>query len=229
MGTPLRKIIFDIGGGIEGDKKFKAVQTGGPSGGCIPEHLLDTPVEYETMAKVGSIMGSGGMVVIDEDTCIVDFAKLFLSFTQKESCGKCTPCREGTYQMLKILEKITRGEATLQDLDDLEELAHVVQDTSLCGLGKTAPNPVLSTLKYFRDEYIEHVVDKKCRAHVCPGLFKLYIEQEACKKCGLCQDACNFDAIIGNKEEGFVIITEKCVGCKACIAACPVDVIHYMD
>ena len=229
MGTPLRKIIFDIGGGIEGDKKFKAVQTGGPSGGCIPEHLLDTPVEYETMAKVGSIMGSGGMVVIDEDTCIVDFAKFFLSFTQKESCGKCRPCREGTYQMLKILEKITRGEATLQDLDDLEELAHVVQDTSLCGLGKTAPNPVLSTLKYFRDEYIEHVVDKKCRAHVCPGLFKLYIEQEACKKCGLCQDACNFDAIIGNKEEGFVIITEKCVGCKACIAACPVDVIHYMD
>ncbi len=229
MGTTLREIIFDIGGGIERDKKFKAVQTGGPSGGCIPEILLDTPVEYETMAEVGSIMGSGGMVVIDEDTCIVDFAKFFLSFTQKESCGKCTPCREGTYQMLKILEKITHGEATMQDLENLEELAHVVQDTSLCGLGKTAPNPVLSTLKYFRDEYIEHIVDKKCRAHVCPGLFKLYIDQEACKKCGLCQDACNFDAIPGNKEEGFVILTDRCVGCKACILACPVDVIHYMD
>jgi NADH:ubiquinone oxidoreductase subunit F (NADH-binding)/ferredoxin len=221
MGTTLREIIFHIGGGIKDDKKFKAVQTGGPSGGCIPEHLLDTPVDFESMAKIGSIMGSGGMVVIDEDTCIVDFAKFFLSFTQIESCGKCVPCRDGTLQALNMLEKISSGKATLEDLDELEELSHVIMDASLCGLGQTAPNPILSTLKYFRDDYIEHVVEHRCRAGVCPGLFRLKIDQDTCINCGLCQKNCAFDAIRGNKEEGFVIIDEMCTGCKNCIAVCP--------
>jgi NADH:ubiquinone oxidoreductase subunit F (NADH-binding) len=229
MGTTLNKIIYDIGGGIQGNKKFKAVQTGGPSGGCIPEYLLETPVEYESMAKVGSIMGSGGMIVIDEDTCIVDFAKFFLRFTQDESCGKCTPCREGTLRALKILDKITHGQAQLSDLDELEILCKVIKDTSLCGLGMTAPNPVLSTLKYFRDDYLEHIQENRCRAGVCPGLFKLHVIQDACDKCGVCQKNCAYDAIRGNKEEGFVIIDEYCTGCKNCVSVCPAESIEIVE
>lgn len=229
MGTTLREIIYEIGGGIENGKKIKAVQTGGPSGGCIPESLIDTPVDYESMAKVGSIMGSGGMVVIDEDTCIVDFAKFFLRFTQEESCGKCTPCREGTLRALQILERITHGDARVDDLDELEVLSEVIKDTSLCGLGMTAPNPVLSTLKYFRDEYLEHILERRCVAGVCPGLFKLKIDQEACSDCGLCQKNCAFDAIRGDRETGFVIIDEYCTGCKNCLSVCPKNSIDIVE
>ncbi|MHA2104460.1 MAG: NADH-ubiquinone oxidoreductase-F iron-sulfur binding region domain-containing protein [Candidatus Hodarchaeales archaeon] len=229
MGTTLKKIIFDIGGGIQDNKKFKAVQTGGPSGGCIPEHLLDIPVEYESMARVGSIMGSGGMIVIDEETCIVDFAKFFLRFTQDESCGKCTPCREGTLRALKILDKITHGQAKISNIDELEILCTVVKDTSLCGLGMTAPNPVLSTLKYFREEYLEHIQENRCRAGVCPGLFKLRVDQDACINCGICQKNCAFDAIRGNKEDGFEIINDYCNGCKNCLSVCPAESIKIVE
>jgi len=223
MGTTLREIIFDIGGGVSKNRKFKAVQTGGPSGGCIPEQYLDTPVDYSSLAELGSIMGSGGMVVIDEDTCIVEFAKYFLGFTQEESCGKCTPCREGTLRALEILERITRGEGRMSDIDDLENLARVIKTTSLCGLGQTAPNPLLSTLKYFRDEYIEHIVEGTCRAGVCKGMFSLEINHEKCISCSKCQKGCAFDSILGNREEGFVIQTETCEGCRACLEACPVN------
>ncbi|MCE7735750.1 MAG: NADH-quinone oxidoreductase subunit NuoF [Candidatus Heimdallarchaeota archaeon] len=229
MGTTLREIIYEIGGGIEDGKILKAIQTGGPSGGCIPASLIDTPVDYETMAKVGSIMGSGGMVVIDEDTCIVDFAKFFLRFTQEESCGKCTPCREGTLRALQILERITHGDGKVEDLDELETLSEVIRDTSLCGLGMTAPNPVLSTMKYFRDEYLEHILEHRCVSGVCPGLFKLKIDQDACRDCGICQKNCSFDAIRGNKEDGFVIIDEYCTQCKNCIAVCPADSINIVE
>ncbi|MHA2098569.1 MAG: NADH-ubiquinone oxidoreductase-F iron-sulfur binding region domain-containing protein [Candidatus Kariarchaeaceae archaeon] len=229
MGTTLREIIYEIGGGIPNGKRVKAIQTGGPSGGCIPESLIDTPVDYETMAKVGSIMGSGGMVVIDEDTCIVDFAKFFLRFTQNESCGKCTPCREGTLRALQILERITHGEGKLEDLTELETLSDVIKDTSLCGLGMTAPNPVLSTLMYFKEEYLEHIVDHRCAGGVCPGLFKLKIDQDACNDCGRCQKNCAFDAIRGNRDEGFVIIDEYCTGCKNCLSVCPQDSIRITE
>lgn len=229
MGTTLREIIYDIGGGVPNGKHVKAVQTGGPSGGCIPASLIDTPVDYETMAKVGSIMGSGGMVVIDEDTCIVDFAKFFLRFTQDESCGKCTPCREGTLRALQILERITHGEGKIEDLDELEVLSEVIKDTSLCGLGMTAPNPVLSTLQYFKAEYLEHIIDRRCVGGVCPGLFKLKVDQDACRDCGICQKNCAFDAIRGNKEDGFVIIDEYCTGCKNCLSVCPADSINIVE
>ncbi len=228
MGTTLREIIFDIGGGIQGGNEFKAVQTGGPSGGCIPASLLDTPVDYENMAAIGSIMGSGGMVVIDTHTCIVDFAKFFLSFTQKESCGKCTPCREGTLRLKQLLEKITEGKATMNDLEELEKLAHIVKETSLCGLGQTAPNPVLSTLRYFREEYIEHIVDKKCRAGVCDALIDLEIDPDGCKTCGICQDNCPTDAISGVKGEWYSIDNNTCIGCKTCITVCPTNTIKIL-
>ncbi|MHA2168727.1 MAG: NADH-ubiquinone oxidoreductase-F iron-sulfur binding region domain-containing protein [Candidatus Kariarchaeaceae archaeon] len=221
MGTTLREIIFKHGGGILNDENFKAVQTGGPSGGCIPDYLLDTPVDYANMARIGSIMGSGGMVVIDTTTCIVNFAKYFLSFTQKESCGKCVPCREGTFRALEILERITIGSGKMGDLDELEELSEIIKITSLCGLGQTAPNPLLSTLKYFKAEYVEHILDKKCSAGECPALFKFYIDEELCNDCSRCQQDCSFDAITGSKDVGFYIHDEACEGCRVCFETCP--------
>ncbi len=226
MGITLREIVFDIGGGIIDNKKFKAVQTGGPSGGCIPEQYLDLPVDFDSLSKVGSIMGSGGMVVMDEDNCMVDVAKFFLSFTQSESCGKCPPCRIGTYQMLQILGKITSGHGEEGDIERLERLGKLVIENSLCGLGKTAPNPVLTTIRYFRDEYEEHVRDKFCRANVCNiGFF--WIEQEECILCGLCKQACAFDAVIETRKS-FFIDRDYCTKCKACYHACPVNAVKIM-
>ena len=223
MGITLREIIFDIGGGIINNKKFKAVQTGGPSGGCIPEQHLDLPVDFDSLSKVGSIMGSGGMVVMDEDNCMVDIAKFFLSFTQSESCGKCPPCRIGIYQMLQLLEKITSGNGKEGDIEKLERLGRLVKECSLCGLGKTAPNPVLTSIKYFRDEYEEHIYDKYCRAKVCNlGFFR--IEQEECILCGLCKPACAFDAIKETRRS-FFIDQDYCTKCKACYLACPVEAV----
>jgi len=224
MGITLREIIFDIGGGIIQNKKFKAVQTGGPSGGCIPEQYLDLPVDFDSLSKVGSIMGSGGMVVMDEDNCMVDIAKFFLSFTQSESCGKCPPCRIGTYQMLQILEKITSGHGEEGDMERLEKLGRLVQTASLCGLGKTAPNPVLTSIRYFRDEYEEHVYDKYCRAKVCSGLGFFGIEQEECILCGLCKQACAFDAVKETRRS-FFIDQVYCTKCKACYQACPIGAV----
>lgn len=222
MGTTLREIVYDIGGGIPNGKKLKAVQTGGPSGGCIPEHLIDTPIDYESLTSLGSMMGSGGMIVMDEDKCMVNIAKFFLEFTVEESCGKCAPCRIGTKRMLEILTKITEGRGTLEDIDKLEVLARDIKLGSLCGLGQTAPNPVLSTLRYFRDEYIEHVVDKKCRAGECKALSKVRIDKEKCKQCGLCKKVCPVDAIKGEVRQGpFEIIQDKCIKCLACYNKCP--------
>ncbi len=226
MGITLREIIFEIGGGIIQDKKFKAVQTGGPSGGCIPEQFLDLPVDFDSLSKVGSIMGSGGMVVMDEDTCIVDVAKFFLSFTQSESCGKCPPCRIGTYQMLQILEKITSGNGEGKDIEKLERLGRLVKKGSLCGLGQTAPNPVLTTLRYFRDEYVEHIRDKYCKANVC-NIGYFWIEQEECTLCGLCKEACAFDAVKETRRS-FFIDQEYCNKCKSCYYACPVNAVKIM-
>jgi NADH-quinone oxidoreductase subunit F/NADP-reducing hydrogenase subunit HndC len=226
MGITLREIIFDIGGGIIGNKQFKAVQTGGPSGGCIPEQYLDLPVDFDSLWKVGSIMGSGGMVVMDEDTCMVDVAKYFLSFTQAESCGKCPPCRIGTYQMLQILERIACGEGKPGDIEELERLGHLVIAGSLCGLGKSAPNPVLTTIRYFRDEYEEHVHEQYCRANVCNiGMFT--ISQEECILCGLCKQACAFDAVRETRK-GFFIDRDYCTKCKACFRACPVGAVKIL-
>ena len=227
MGITLREIIFDIGGGIMRNKKFKAVQTGGPSGGCIPEQYLDLPVDFDSLSKVGSIMGSGGMVVMDEDNCMVDVAKFFLSFTQSESCGKCPPCKIGTHQMLQILEKITSGQGEEGDIERLESLGKLVIEGSLCGLGKTAPNPVLTTIRYFRDEYEEHVRDKYCRAKVCKlGIFR--IEQSECILCGLCKQACAFDAVKETRR-GFFIDRDYCTKCKSCYNACPVNAVKIMS
>lgn len=225
MGITLREIIYDIGGGILNDKRLKAVQTGGPSGGCVPESLIDSPVDYERLAEAGSIMGSGGMVVMDEDTCVVDISKFFLDFTQDESCGKCTSCREGTGVLLEVLERISAGEGREEDLDFLEELAQGIKDASLCGLGQTAPNPVLSTLRYFRDEYKAHIVDKKCPAGVCKALITIFIDEEKCKACGLCKKVCPIEAIIGEKKLPHSIDLEKCVKCKSCIGTCKFEAI----
>jgi NAD-dependent dihydropyrimidine dehydrogenase PreA subunit len=224
MGITLREIIFDIGGGILNNREFKAVQTGGPSGGCLSEEHLDLPVDYDSLSEVGSMMGSGGMVVMDEDNCIVDVAKYFLSFTQKESCGKCPPCRIGTYQMLDILEKITSGNGEEGDIERLEEIGNLVKSGSLCGLGKTAPNPVLSTIKYFREEYEEHITDKFCRAKVCSGIGVYRIEGSECFLCGLCKKACALDAV---KEirNGFYIDQDHCTKCKACYLVCPINAV----
>ena len=220
MGTTLRKIIFDACGGIKDGKKFKAVQIGGPSGGCLTEQHLDLPLDFDSLVKVGAMIGSGGMVVMDEDTCIVEIARFFMNFTQNESCGKCVPCREGTKRMLEILEKIVAGKASMRDLNLLEELAHTVTETSLCGLGKTAANPVLSTLKYFRDEYIEHIVDKKCRAKVCQALKTIRIIPELCKGCSKCSRICPVNAIEGKIKEAYIINQDKCIKCGACIESC---------
>jgi NADH:ubiquinone oxidoreductase subunit F (NADH-binding)/(2Fe-2S) ferredoxin/Pyruvate/2-oxoacid:ferredoxin oxidoreductase delta subunit len=225
MGIPLRELIFDIGGGIRDGKEFKAVQTGGPSGGCIPADLLDLPVDYERLKEVGSIMGSGGMIVMDERTCMVDVARYFLDFLKDESCGKCTPCREGIKQMLAILTRITEGQGEMADLQALETLAHVVKDASLCGLGQTAPNPVLSTLRYFRDEYVAHIEDKKCPAGVCKALIEYYILADACTGCGLCRRKCPQEAISGERKEPHIIDLEKCIKCGVCFDVCKFDAV----
>ena len=221
MGTTLREVIYDIGGGIPNGKTFKAAQTGGPSGGCIPAELVDTEIDYDNLIKIGSMMGSGGLIVMDEDTCMVDIAKFFLEFTVDESCGKCPPCRIGTKRMLEILEKITSGKGEEEDIAKLEELAKGIKSAALCGLGQTAPNPVLSTLRYFRHEYEEHVRDKKCRAGVCKAMLNFVIQDENCKKCGLCARNCPVGAITGSREEGYKIDQEKCIKCGACMGKCP--------
>lgn len=220
MGITLREIIYDIGGGIMDDKAFKAVQTGGPSGGCIPKEHLDLSVDFDSLWKVGSMMGSGGMVVMDEETCMVDIAKYFLSFTQAESCGKCPPCRIGTWHMLQILERITTGAGKLEDLDELQRMGKLIQQTALCGLGQGAPTPVLSTLRYFREEYEEHVRDKFCRAKACRGLGTYIIDDEKCTLCGSCVKACAFDAVKETRTTYF-IDQDYCTKCKACYDACP--------
>ncbi|MEN3203341.1 MAG: NADH-quinone oxidoreductase subunit NuoF [Atribacterota bacterium] len=225
MGITLRELIFEVGGGIQGDKRFKAVQIGGPSGGCLPEAYLDLPVDYDSLCGAGAIMGSGGLVVLDEDTCIVEVARFFMSFTQSESCGKCVPCREGTKHMLSILQKIVDGRATLEDLALLEETALVVKDASLCGLGKTAPNPVLTTLRYFRDEYIDHVVHKVCPARVCQAMREFWIDPDKCRTCGKCARVCPVACISGRPKVPYVIDQTKCIKCGSCFEACPFDAI----
>ncbi len=225
MGITLREIIYDIGGGIPDGKEFKAVQTGGPSGGCIPASLLDLPVDYDSLAEAGSIMGSGGMIVMDERTCMVDIARYFLDFLKEESCGKCTPCREGIRRMLEILTRITEGQGEMADLETLETLAKTVQSASLCGLGKTAPNPVLSTLRYFHDEYVAHIVDHKCPAGVCKALIEYYIIADKCTGCGLCRRKCPQEAISGEKKELHVIDPELCIKCGVCFDVCKFDAV----
>ena len=220
MGISLREIIYDIGGGIEGGKPLKAVQTGGPSGGCIPASMLDLNVDYESLARVGSIVGSGGMIVLDEDNCMVNMAKYFIQFTQSGSCGKCVPCRVGTKRILEILDRITRGEGKEDDMELLEKLSNGIKSTSLCGLGQTAPNPVLSTLKYFREEYHAHIRDKKCPAKVCKELLTYFINEEVCKGCGACLKACPAGAISGEKKKPHKINADICIRCGACFDVC---------
>jgi NADP-reducing hydrogenase subunit HndC len=220
MGTTLREIIEEIGGGIPNGKKFKAAQTGGPSGGCIPMSLIDTPIDYDNLTAIGCMMGSGGLIVMDEDNCMVDIAKFFLNFTVDESCGKCTPCRVGTRRLMEILEKITSGNGTLEDLDKLEELCYYIKENSLCGLGQTAPNPVLATLKFFRDEYVAHVVDKKCPAGVCKNLLQYKIVADKCKGCTACARKCPVGAISGTVKNPHTIDPNKCIKCGACIETC---------
>ena len=227
MGTTLREIVEDIGGGIPHGKKFKAAQSGGPSGGCLPASLLDIEIDYDNLVAKGAMMGSGGLIVMDEDDCMVDIAKFFLKFTVDESCGKCTPCRVGTRRLLEILEKITSGKGTMEDLDRMEKLCHYIKENSLCGLGQTAPNPVLSTYQFFKDEYIAHVVDKKCPAGACKDLVTYSIDKETCIGCGICAKNCPVDAISrtdyiapGHKLASFSIDTNKCVKCGVCIGNC---------
>ncbi len=225
MGTTLRDILFDIGGGIQNGKAFKAVQIGGPSGGCLPDEMLDLEVDYDTLTKAGAMVGSGGLVVMDETTCMVDIARFFLDFSQKESCGKCTPCREGNKRMWDILDRITKGEGKLEDLDTLENLALVIKETSLCGLGQNSPNPVLATLKYFRSEFEAHILEHKCPAHVCSALLTYSIDEEKCKKCGLCAKNCPVGCISGDKKTPYKIDEAACIKCGTCLEKCKFDAV----
>ena len=224
MGITINSIIFDVCGGIVNDKQFKAVQMGGPSGGCIPASMCDTPIDYQQINKTGAIMGSGGLIVMDETTCMVDVARYFLTFTQSESCGKCTFCRIGTKRMLEILERITVGQGTMQDLDNLEELSAQIKSATLCGLGQSAPNPVITTLKYFRDEYIAHIQEKKCPSHVCASLLT-YTINEKCNGCTVCAKACASIAITGNRKELHIVDQEKCIKCGKCFTVCRFDAV----
>lgn len=225
MGITLREIVYDIGGGLIGDKDIKAIQTGGPSGGVIPAEYLDTKVDYQNLTKLGSIMGSGGMIVMDETDCMVDIAKFYMKFCVDESCGKCAPCRIGTYQMLQYLDKISNGSASEADIEKLKKICFAVQKASLCGLGQTAPNPTVSTLRYFEDEYLEHVKDKKCRAGKCTDLLKYEIDQEVCKRCGVCARNCPVNAISGDFKKGFTIDKSKCIKCGKCYEVCKFNAI----
>jgi NADH:ubiquinone oxidoreductase subunit F (NADH-binding)/(2Fe-2S) ferredoxin/NAD-dependent dihydropyrimidine dehydrogenase PreA subunit len=228
MGITLERIIFDIGGGIPGGKKFKAAQTGGPSGGCIPASLLNLPIDYDSLTAAGAIMGSGGLIIMDENTCMVDLAKFFLTFTQEESCGKCVPCRMGTKRMLEILQRITEGKGKLDDLEALKELAPMIKDASLCGLGQTAPNPVLTTLNYFFDEYLAHIEEKRCPAGVCKALIRYEISKEACTGCGLCRKACPQEAISGKAKEPHTLNQSLCIKCGICYSECKFDAIQIL-
>jgi len=227
FGITLREIIYDIGGGILEGKKFKAVQTGGPLGGCIPAEHLDTPVDFDSLKDVGAVMGSGGMIVVDQDTCMVEFAKFFLTFATAESCGKCVPCRVGGKRMLEVLTRITQGKGTLEDLDRLYEIAEGMQTGSLCALGQLTPGPVLSALRYFEDEFRSHIVDKCCPAGVCSRLTQLVIQADLCIGCGLCRRQCPVGAISGEKKEPHVIDSELCTRCRLCYEACPVEAIEF--
>jgi NADH:ubiquinone oxidoreductase subunit F (NADH-binding) len=224
VGTPLRELVFDIGGGISTGKKYKAAQIGGPSGGCIPEQHLDVPLDYESLNSLGAIMGSGGLIVMDESSCMVDVARFFMEFVQEESCGKCTPCREGTARMLDLLNKICEGHGEMSDLDELEKLSGTVKNASLCGLGQTAPNPFQSTFRYFKDEYIEHILDKKCRTAVCKSLIKFEI-LDACNGCQSCKKVCPVEAIHGDKKQQHIINTDLCIRCGLCLSTCKFEAI----
>jgi len=226
MGTTLREVIFNIGGGVKDGGKFKAVQIGGPSGGCLTEAHLDVTLDFDSLGKVGAMVGSGGLVVMDETTCMVEVARFFMGFTQKESCGKCVPCREGTKRMLEILERIVAGNGELEDIDRLEELADMIKSTALCGLGKSAPLPVLSTLKLFKDEYIEHIVNKKCESKTCQALCSYVIDEEKCIGCSKCTRVCPVDAITGKIKEPYIIDNKKCIKCGACQETCPFGAIY---
>jgi NADH-quinone oxidoreductase subunit F len=226
MGMTVNDIVFDIGGGISSGQSFKAIQTGGPSGGCIPAHMGDTPVDYESLQEIGAIMGSGGLLVMDEDTCMVDVARFFLEFTTEESCGKCTFCRVGTKHMLDILTRITEGKGKAEDIEYLEKLGRNIIKGSLCGLGQTAPNPVLTTLKYFRDEYEAHVNEKRCPARKCKKLITFKVIKEKCTGCTLCKRQCPVEAISGERKEVHMINTDKCIACRLCYSACKFDAIE---